>query len=128
MASIRDQYWIPTLRQLVKRIIKRCYGCKRFNVSHYPRLSQGLIAIDRIKQDLPFSVIGTDYAGPFLCKTKEKRDIKVYLLLFICSLTRAVHLEKLPNQTTQKFIHALKRLIARSGRPKVIYSDNAKTF
>ena len=23
---IRDQYWIPTLRQLVKRIIKRCYG------------------------------------------------------------------------------------------------------
>ena len=108
MASIRDQDWIPTLRQLVKRIIKRCYGCKRFNISHYPKLSQGLIAIDRTKQDLPFSVIGTDYAGPFLCKTKEKKDIKVYLLLFICSLTRAVHLEILPNQTTQKFIQALK--------------------
>ena len=34
MARIRDQYWIPTLRQLVKRIIKKCYGCKRFNISH----------------------------------------------------------------------------------------------
>ena len=35
MARIRDQYWIPTLRQLVKRIIKRCYGCKRFNISRH---------------------------------------------------------------------------------------------
>ena len=34
----------------------------------------------------------------------------------------------LQNQTTQGFIHALKRLIAQRGRPKVIYSDNAKTF
>ena len=49
-------------------------------------------------------------------------------MLFTCSLTRAVHLEILPNQTTQEFIQALKRLIARRGRPKVIYSDNAKTF
>ena len=128
MARTRDQYWISTLRQLVKRIVKRCYSCKRFNISHYPKPSQGLIPTDRTKQDLPFSVIGTDYAGPFICKTKGKRDIKVYLLLFTCSLTRAVHLEILPNQTTQEFIQALKRLIARRGRQKVIYSDNAKTF
>ena len=128
MARIRDQYWMPTLRQLVKRIIKSCYWCKRFNISDYPKPSQGLTPTDRTKQDLPFSVIGTDYAGPFICKTKGKKDIKVYLLLFTCSLTRAVHLEILPNQTTQEFIQALKRLIARRGRPKVIYSDNAKRF
>ena len=124
----KRSYWIPTLRQLVKRIIKKCYGCKRFNISHYPKLSQGSIPTDRIKQDLPFSVIGIDYAGPFICKTKGKRDIKVYLFLFTCSLTRAVRLEILPNQTTQEFTQALKRLIARRGRPKVIYSGNAKTF
>ena len=52
----------------------------------------------------------------------------MYLLLFTCSLSRAIYSEVLPNQTTQEFIHALKRLIARRGRPKVIYSDNAKTF
>ena len=114
------QYWISTLRQFVKRIIKRCYGCKGFNISHYPKPSQGLIPTDRTKQDLPFSVIGTDYAGPFICKTNGKRDIKVYLLLFTCSLTRAVHLEILPNQTTQEFIQALKRLIARRGRSTVL--------
>ena len=57
MASTRDQYWIPTLRQLVKRIIKRYYGCKRFNISHYPKSSLGLIPTDRTKQDSPFPVI-----------------------------------------------------------------------
>ena len=49
MATIRDQYGIPILRQLVKRIIKRCYGCKRFNISHYLKLSQGLIQTDITK-------------------------------------------------------------------------------
>ena len=76
MARIRDQYWIPTLRQLVKRIIKRCYGCKRFNISHYPKPT------DRKKQDLPFSVIGTDYAGP-LCVRQKKREISKFI--YYCS-------------------------------------------
>ena len=70
---------------------------QRFKIQ-YPKPSQGLIPTDRTKQDLPFSVIGTDYAGPFICKTKGKRDIKVYLFLFTCSLTRAANLVTLPNQ------------------------------
>ena len=49
-------------------------------------------------------------------------------MLLTCSLTRAVNLEILPNQATQEFIQALKQLIARRGRPKVLYSDNAKAF
>ena len=49
-------------------------------------------------------------------------------MLFTCSLARAVHLEILPNQTTHESKQALKRLIAWRGRPKVIYSDNAKAF
>ena len=110
------QYWIPTLNELVKRIIRKCYGCKRFNISHHTKSSQGLIPTYRAKQDLSFSVIGRDYAGPYICKTKGKRDIKVYLLLFTCSLTRAVHLEILPNQTAQEFIQTLKQLIARRSR------------
>ena len=114
--------------QLVKRMIKRRYRRKTFNSSNYPKPPQGLIPTGRTKQDLPFSVIGTDYAGSFTCKTKGNIDIKVYLLLFTSSLTRAVHLGILPNQTTQEFIQALKRIIARMDRPKVIYSDNAKIF
>ena len=53
---------------------------------------------------------------------------KAHLLLYGCSLTRAVHLEVLKSMETSEFIPSLKRFIARRGRPKVIYSDNAKTF
>ena len=109
-------------------MIKKFYWYQRFNISYYPKPSQDLIPTDRTKQDLPFSVIDTDYPGSFICKTKGKRDVKVYLLLFTCSVTKAVHLERLSNQTTQEFIQVLKQLKARRGRPKVIYSDNTEIF
>jgi len=128
MTKLRSDYWIPSLRQLVKRYMKTCYGCKRFHITHYPVPVQGPLPVDRTTQELPFKIIGTVFAGPFTCKTKSKKEVKVYLLLFTCSLTRAVHLEILSNQTTQQFIKALKKLIARRKKPKVIYSDNAKTF
>ena len=99
-----------------------------FNASHYQKPSKRLMLTDRTKQGLPFSFIGTNYTGPVICKTKGKRDIKVCLLLFTCSLTRAVHLEIFLSQTTKELRQALKQLIAKRCRLKVIYSDNAKTF
>ena len=79
-------------------------------------------------QNLLFKVIGADYAGLIYCKTKSKREVKVYILLFTCSVSRVIHLEILTIQTTGEFIKALKRLVARRGRPQIIYSDNAKKF
>lgn len=49
-------------------------------------------------------------------------------MIFSCSLSRAVHLELVPNLETTTFLPCLKRLIARRGRPAVIYSDNGRTF
>ena len=77
MAKIKDQCWIPTLRQLVKRTIEKCYGCKKSTLV--------IIQNQQIEQDLPVSVTGPKFDGLFTYKTKGKRDIKVYLLLFICN-------------------------------------------
>ena len=54
--------------------------------------------------------------------------MKAYIVLYACCLTRAVYLEILPNLTVEEFIRSIKRLIARRGRPKKIFSDNGKTF
>ena len=54
--------------------------------------------------------------------------MKVYILLFTCGISRAIHLEIQTNETTREFIKALKRVVARWGRPQIIYLDNAKTF
>ena len=57
-----------------------------------------------------------------------KTEAKAYLVIFACSLSRAVYLELLPNLETETFLPSLKRFITRRGRPRVIYSDNGGTF
>ena len=56
------------------------------------------------------------------------REGKAYIILYACSLTRAVYLELLPSQDKNDFLQSLRRLIARRGRPQKIYSDYGKTF
>ena len=50
------------------------------------------------------------------------------MILYSCSLTRAVYLEFLKDMTTEQFIQSFKRLVARKGKPEKVYSDNGKTF
>ena len=59
---------------------------------------------------------------------KRKKEAKTCILLFACSLTRAVYIELLPDRTIDQFIPCLKKFVARRGRPNKIYSDNVKTF
>ena len=128
MAEVRRLYWIPKLRSLVKKIRKNCYGCKRFQVTSFAEPPPGMLPLDRTKGSRAFQVIGVDYAGPLIYRTRANRLRKAYILLFSCSLSRAIHLQGLQEQTAEEFIRALKLFIARRGRPQKIYSDNAKTF
>ena len=81
-----------------------------------------------MEQCFPFQVKGVTYAGPILYGSKTRKDLKAYILLFSFSVTKAVYLELVPNVTTSEFIRCLKRLIARRGRPKIIYTGDAKTL
>ena len=58
----------------------------------------------------------------------EKETHKVWIVIFTCSLSRAVHLEIMQNMSAEQFIMALRRFISRRGKPNLIISDNAKTF
>ena len=128
MAKVRERFWIPKLRRLVKQVRKDCYGCVRFRAQAYKKPPPGKLPITRTHVSTPFQVIGVDFAGPIRYRTKAKAEKKAYLVLYGCSLTRAVHLEILRSLEVAEFIPSLKRLIARRGHQKIIYSDNAKTF
>ena len=128
MAKIRELYWIPRLRQLVKRVRTECWGCKRFRAKSYEKPPPGKLPSTRTKGTTPFEVLGVGFAGPIRYKTKGKKFGKSYLVLYGCSLTRAVHLEVLKSLELSEFLGSLKRFIARRGRPKIIYSDNGNTF
>ena len=53
---------------------------------------------------------------------------KVYIALYTCPSTRAVHLDLVPSLDAQSFIRSLKKLFARRGVNQLFISDNAKTF
>ena len=81
---------------------------------------------------LAFTNTGIDFAGPLFVRSGENEEQsnmqKVYLALFTCGSIRAVHLEVVPNLSTETFIRSFKRFICRRGIPRLVVSDNAKTF
>lgn len=74
-----------------------------------------------------FSNVGVDCFGPMeivIGRRVEKR----WGLIFTCLVVRAVHIEVLPTMSTDSFLMALKRFIARRGCPILIASDNGTNF
>ena len=59
---------------------------------------------------------------------KSSRDT-VYIALFACfASSRAVHLDLVPDLSTETFLRCLKRFISRRGMPRLVVSHNGKTF
>ena len=125
MADVRERYWVPMLRSVVKRVRKECWGCKRFQVTALDPPPPGTLPNHRISGETAFEAVWVDFAGPIRYKRRSGHQGKAWLALFSCSLIRAVRLELLPNLETTTFIPCLKRFIARRGRPRKIYSRGA---
>ncbi|KAH0811897.1 hypothetical protein GEV33_010894 [Tenebrio molitor] len=86
----------------------------------------------RLEPARPFVKTGIDYIGPILIKEEsgrgKLRKTKVYIALFICLVTKAIHLELVGNLTSESFLAALKRFISRRGHVTDLFSDNATNF
>ena len=128
MTQVRKRYWIPRLRRLVRKIRRKCHGCKRFTVTAYPTPTTSKLPTTRTQGINPYQVIGVDYAGPIRYRKKRGQTGKAYVLLYACSLTRGIYIDLLSSLELTEFILSLKRFIARRGRPDRIYSDNGGTF
>lgn len=57
---------------------------------------------ERLQPGYQFLNIGVDYAGPILIKNKRGRGArtsKCYICLFVCSATKAMHIEAVTELT-----------------------------
>ncbi|XP_053392151.1 uncharacterized protein LOC128554862 [Mercenaria mercenaria] len=81
----------------------------------------------RVTEAVAFERTYLGYLGPLYIKTSGEYR-KVWVCLFTCLVTRAVHLETVQDMSTEEFLLALRRFIAQRGSPMEINSDNAKQF
>ena len=80
-------------------------------------------------QDVPpFSVTGVDFTGALYVKQNDGEEGKVYICLFTCATSRAIHLEVVTNLSMTTFLLAFCPFAARRSLPQVMMSDNASTY
>ena len=93
LAEVRSMYWIPKGRQTVKKVVSKCVVCKKLEGKAFSAPPSTDLPSFRVKQAKPFSTIGVDFAGPLFVRKEGNQTEKVYIALFTCSSTRAVHLD-----------------------------------
>lgn len=120
MSVLREQYWIIRCRKTVQRVIKKCIKCRRFN-SQPIEVPSAPLPEDRVREALVFEVIGTDLCGPLFLKDGSK----CWVVIFTCAVFRAIHVELVTSLSSDSFLLAFRRFIARRGRPTTVFSDNA---
>ncbi|CAK1594449.1 unnamed protein product [Parnassius mnemosyne] len=70
-------------------------------------------------------------SGPVQLRTSKGRGYKStkgYICVFVCMSTRAIHLEAVTDLTSQAFISAFRRIVARRGHCGNLWSDNGTNF
>ena len=128
LASLRQQYWIPQGRQLIRHVVSSCVRCRRVTAAPYPVLPSPALPQHRVSECQPFDTTGLDFTGPVWVKGPGKKLTKAYVLILTCSSSRACHLEAIRDLSVPQFMLGLRRFISRRGIPSRFVSDNAKTF
>ena len=129
LAETRSRYWIPKGRSFTKTIIHKCVTCRKFEGRPFKTPLPPPLPECRVTEAPAFSYTGVNFTGPFMVRASPPtQSNKVWMALFTCYVTRAVHLDTVPDQSTLAFLRCLKRFIARRGLPRRFISDNGKTF
>ena len=127
LSQIRYKYWIPQGRATVRSVLKGCIVCRRHEGGSYRMPTMAPLPGTRVTEAIAFTRTGLDYLGPMIIKTPEGQ-MKLWVCLFTCMVTRAIHLELLQDMSAEEFLFGFRRFISQRGSPIEIISDNALQF
>ena len=129
LAKLRAVFWFIKARRTVKAIINRCISCQKVKNKLCTQIMAPLPSFRQSAAPVAFRYTGVDFAGPFLARNGQTTEYsKYWIALFTCMQIRAVHLELVRDMSTETFLLAFRKFIARRVKPYVVYSDNGKTF
>ena len=135
LSTLLERYWIMGARDAVRRVVRKCLKCHRFNAVIAEQMMADLPS-NRVNAERPFLNVGLDYAGPIslrVMKSKRGRKqdyqtYKGYVALFICFSTRAIHLEVVSDLSSGAGLAAVDTFVSLRGLPESITSDRATNF
>ena len=122
IAKLRKEFWLEHCFSTVKKVLKECVNCRRFN-NRSIKLNQNFYRCFRVSPcNVPYGFIFIDYLGPFNVIMYFK-NIKIWLLCFTCLWSRAVNLVLCPDMTVKNFLRAFQMHVYSHGLPKRVFSD-----
>ena len=127
LTAIRQSYWIPAARQMIRQILRKCVTCQKVIAKPYQAPDPPPLIMARTQASRPFQVTGVDFTGALYVRNSNG-EMKVYICLFTCAVTRAIHLEVVTDMSVETFLLALRRFSSRRSTPNTMISDNASTY
>ncbi len=125
-----EEYFIIGVKSFRKSVSRTCVTCQKALAKTQDQ-QMGMLPLNRTQPSPVFSIVGVDFAGPFTVRRGNPRrpsTIKVYICLFVCLSTRAIHLESCEDLSTDGFWIAFHAFTAARGKPSIVYSDNGTNF
>ena len=132
-AAIRQSgYHIFHGSTVIRKFLKSCVICQKLRGTPVaPQMAD--LPKDRLEAIPPFLRSGVDCFGPYTVSYgKDTRRStsrkKVWVVIFTCMYSRAVHLEVIRSMDTPTFLLALQRFEATRGRCNRLVSDHGSNF
>ena len=120
--EINKFFYIVSTFSSIKRILKQCVICKRFNQRPI-KLNQNFYRNFRFNPETKaFKNIMMDYMGPFFVKVGSE-EVKVWILIITCLYTRAINLKVAYSLDTEEFLRNLQMHIFENGMFSLCISD-----
>ncbi|KIH46327.1 hypothetical protein ANCDUO_23622 [Ancylostoma duodenale] len=127
IAHLRTRYLIPSIHSNVSKFLRTCVTCSEVNDCTFGYPDMPTTSAERVTTLRPFQKVGLDHLGPIHYRDTGNSKSKVWICFITCMATRAVHLEVVHSNSTQEFLSAFRRFLARRGTPDTVYYDNATT-
>lgn len=129
LSQIRINYWPIRGRNIASRTVHQCIQCFHTN----PKSTTPFMAPlprQRTTIERPFSQCGVDFCGPIMIRSGIRRvkSVKAYISVFVCLVTRAIHLELVSSLSADAFLATLTRFMSHRGQCSHLFSDNGTNF
>ena len=125
-------YHVLHCSAVIRKFIGSCVTCQKLRGRTSTQMMADLPK-KRLEQTAPFQNSGVDCFGPFFITRgrdtrKSTAKKKIWVVIFTCLYSRAVHLETILSMDTPTFLLAFRRFEAKRGKCKYLLSDHGSNF